>query len=172
MFFVLPWLGKTLLGTTDTDCDETPDALTVTDDDVAYLLEGHNHYCQPSLAPGDLLGRFAGVRPLLRASDDNPSSVLREYRLAWSPSGMLTVAGGKYTTYRHMAEVVTDAVVQRLGCAAVAARASCPLTGRRTSPGLNSVPARLPNSRPTAGARHGCVPRAMLRPGACDGRGS
>ena len=66
VFFVIPWLGKTLIGTTDTECDEAAGRLTVTAADVQYLLEGHNHYFEPPLREADLLNRFVGVRPLLR----------------------------------------------------------------------------------------------------------
>jgi glycerol-3-phosphate dehydrogenase len=115
VLFVIPWLGKTLIGTTDTDCDEPPEALGVTAAEVVYLLRAHNHYFAPPLAPGDVLGSFAGLRPLLRSRPAEPSSLSREWRLFRSPSGLLTAAGGKYTTYRHMAQVITDAVTERLG---------------------------------------------------------
>jgi glycerol-3-phosphate dehydrogenase len=115
VLFVLPWLGKTLIGTTDTVPDESPDALTVRPAEVAYLLEAHNHYFAPALQPGDVLGAFAGLRPLIRSRPGEPSSLSREFRLFRSPSGLLSVAGGKYTTYRRMAEIVTDAVARRLG---------------------------------------------------------
>ena len=116
VLFVIPWMGKTLIGTTDTDCDTAPDALTVTEAEVDYLLAGHNHYLDAATgSPADVLGSFAGLRPLLRSRPGEPSSLSREFRLFWSPSGLLTAAGGKYTTYRHMAEVITDAVAARLG---------------------------------------------------------
>jgi glycerol-3-phosphate dehydrogenase len=115
VFFVIPWMGKTLLGTTDTECDGSPDRLDVTPADVAYLLTGHNHYLAPYLTPADLLGSFAGLRPLIRNHPGDPAAVSREFQLFPSPSGLLSVAGGKYTTYRHMAEVITDAVLGRLG---------------------------------------------------------
>jgi glycerol-3-phosphate dehydrogenase len=115
VLFVIPWMGKTLIGTTDTDSDDAPEALAVTPAEVDYLLRAHNHYLAPPLAPGDVLGSFAGLRPLLRSRQGEPSSLSREFRLFWSASGLLTVAGGKYTTYRHMAEVITDAVAERLG---------------------------------------------------------
>lgn len=134
VFFILPWLGKTLLGTTDTDCSETPDALTISEQDVAYLLEGHNHYFSPGLKAADLVGQFVGVRPLLRARAGDPSSVSREYRLEWSSSGLLTVAGGKYTTYRHMAEVVVDAVLGRLGLRRHCRTRNLPLFGTPSRP--------------------------------------
>jgi glycerol-3-phosphate dehydrogenase len=115
VFFVIPWLGKTLVGTTDTEYDDPPDAVRVTDADVAYLLDGHNHFFDPALSAADVLGSFAGLRPLLRTSPNDPSARTREFQLETSPSGLLTVSGGKYTTYRQMAEVITDAVIHRLG---------------------------------------------------------
>jgi glycerol-3-phosphate dehydrogenase len=115
VFFVIPWLGKTLIGTTDTEWTADPDGVRATEDDVAYLLTGHNHYFDPPLSSKDLLGTFAGLRPLLRSSGTDPSARSREYRIVVSPCGLLTVAGGKYTTYRAMAETITDAVVHRLG---------------------------------------------------------
>jgi glycerol-3-phosphate dehydrogenase len=118
VFFVIPWLNKTLIGTTDTEHAGPPDEATVTDEDVAYLLEGHNHYLAPPLERGDLLGSFVGLRPLVREAGQprhNTSALSREFQLEAGPSGLLTAAGGKYTTYRHMAEVITEEVVRRLG---------------------------------------------------------
>jgi glycerol-3-phosphate dehydrogenase len=114
VFFIIPWMGKTLLGTTDTLWEQSPDALLVTEADRDYLLAGYNHYFSPALEGRDILNHFAGVRPLIRARAGEPSSLSREFRLYWSDSGLLTVAGGKYTTYRRMAEVITDAVARRL----------------------------------------------------------
>jgi glycerol-3-phosphate dehydrogenase len=115
VFFVIPWLGKTLIGTTDTLDAGCPDVVPITSDDSAYLLEGHNHYFSPPLSESAILGRFAGLRPLLRSNSDDPASMTRDFRLIASPSGLLSVAGGKYTTYRHIAEVATDEIAQRLG---------------------------------------------------------
>jgi glycerol-3-phosphate dehydrogenase len=114
VFFVIPWMGKTLLGTTDTESAESPDQLQVTAEDEQYLLEGYNRHFALALTPKDLLGRFVGVRPLL-AKSTAPSARSREFQLTPGSSGLLTVAGGKYTTFRHMAEVITDAVCKRLG---------------------------------------------------------
>lgn len=115
VFFVIPWLGKTLIGTTDTFADEGPDSLHVTDADITYLLAGHNRYFDPPLGRDEILNAFVGLRPLLRSRPGDPSAISREFRLIESPSGLLTVAGGKFTTYRRMAEIVTDSVVRRLG---------------------------------------------------------
>jgi glycerol-3-phosphate dehydrogenase len=115
VFFVIPWMGKTLIGTTDTNAVEGPDAMAVKPDEVAYLLEAHNHYFDPPMATSDVVGSFAGLRPLIRARPKEPSSRSREFRLFRSPSGLLSAAGGKYTTYRHMAEVITDMVSEEFG---------------------------------------------------------
>jgi glycerol-3-phosphate dehydrogenase len=115
VFFVIPWLGKTLVGTTDTFDQDSPDSLKVTAADIAYLRAGHDHYFQPALRDGDVLGAFAGLRPLLHSRAGEPAAVSRESRLIESPGGLLSIAGGKFTTYRCMAEQVTDAVARRLG---------------------------------------------------------
>jgi glycerol-3-phosphate dehydrogenase len=115
VFFVLPWLGKTLIGTTDTEAPAGPDRLAVTDEDIAYLLEGHNHHLDPSLTRVDVLGHFAGLRPLLRSGPGTPSARSRDFHVIAGPGPLMSVAGGKLTTYRHMAEVVVDQVIERLG---------------------------------------------------------
>jgi glycerol-3-phosphate dehydrogenase len=115
VFFVIPWLGKTLIGTTDTLDAAGPDAVAATPEEVAYLLEAYNYYFSFPLMEQEILGSFAGLRPLLQSKAGDPASMSRDFRLFTSPSGMLSVAGGKYTTYRHMAEVITDAICRRLG---------------------------------------------------------
>jgi glycerol-3-phosphate dehydrogenase len=114
VFFVIPWLGKTLIGTTDTLWEQTPDGLIITDGDIDYLLAGHNHYFVPPLERGNILNSFAGLRPLIGSRSRAPSSLSREFQMFWSTSGLLSIAGGKYTTYRRMAEVITDSVARRL----------------------------------------------------------
>jgi glycerol-3-phosphate dehydrogenase len=134
VFFVLPWLGKTLVGTTDTDLDGPADQATVSDEDVDYLLEGHNRYFAPALGRGDLLGTFVGVRPLLRSAPGAPSARSREWKLVSGPTGLLSVAGGKWTTYRQMAEQITDEVMRRLGRRAACMTRTLPLDGTPAGP--------------------------------------
>ncbi len=136
VFFVIPWLGKTLIGTTDTVCDDAPDRIRAAPADIDYLLQGHNHYFNPPLSPSDLLSSFVGLRPLVRTRPGEPSALSREFALSASPSGLLSVSGGKYTTYRRMAEVAIDAVVRRLGLRRrCRTRAISVWTGRRGSRG-------------------------------------
>lgn len=151
VFFVIPWLAevqageaagakKLLIGTTDTFGSEAPDALTVTPEEVAYLIEGFNRYLQPVLTPSDVLGSFAGLRPLVRARPGAPSSLSREFRIVAAPSGLISVAGGKYTTYRRMAEAVTDAVEERLGRRHFCRTRDCPLDGAPPLPWEHYLP--------------------------------
>jgi len=134
VFFVLPFWNKTLLGTTDTVWDSSPDKLHVTPEDVEYLLTGFNHYFAPPLSASDVLNSFAGLRPLIRSRPGEPSELSREFQLHTSPSGLLTAAGGKYTTYRHMAEIITDTVVSRLGLSRRCRTRSFPLDGAPRQP--------------------------------------
>lgn len=115
VFLVLPWMRRTLIGTTDDFTHESPDHLTVIPAEEAYLLEGFNAYFAPPLTSADVVGHFAGLRPLLKASSNTASATPRDFAVWDGPAGMLSVAGGKYTTYRHMAEVVTDLAARRLG---------------------------------------------------------
>jgi glycerol-3-phosphate dehydrogenase len=114
VFFVIPWMGKTLIGTTDTEYEGAPEGLNVTKSDFDYLIAGYNHYFAPALAAEEVMSSLVGLRPLIRARPGEPSSLSREFRTFVSSSGLVSVAGGKYTTYRRMAEVVTDILVRRL----------------------------------------------------------
>jgi glycerol-3-phosphate dehydrogenase len=134
VFFVIPWLGKTLIGTTDTLPDDGPDSLRVLPQEIAYLLEAYNHCFDPPLRHEDVLGTFAGLRPLIRAERSDPSSISREFRLVRSPSGLLTALGGKYTTFRRMAETITDSFGQALGKPQRCRTRSLPLEGTPEQP--------------------------------------
>ncbi|MBI4518228.1 MAG: glycerol-3-phosphate dehydrogenase [Deltaproteobacteria bacterium] len=116
ILFVIPWEDRTLVGTTDTDFSGSPDAVGVEPGDVAYLLEAVNAFFPDArLVPGDVVGCFAGLRPL--AANDgaiDPSAVSREERIIESPSGLISVAGGKLTTFRLVAQSVTDKVLRFL----------------------------------------------------------
>jgi glycerol-3-phosphate dehydrogenase len=115
VFFVIPWLGRTLIGTTDTEADASPDLLQVQPSEIDYLLDGYNHFFATKLTPQDVMGSFAGLRPLVRAQPNAPSARSREFRLHVSPSGLVTALGGKYTTFRHMAETIVDFFGRRIG---------------------------------------------------------
>lgn len=105
VMFVLPWRGFTYVGTTDTDYTGHPEDVTTTGDDVAYLLASANGlFPGAALAPDDVIGSWAGVRPLLAEPDEHtPGGTSREHHLWRDPSGLLCIAGGKLTTFRPMA---------------------------------------------------------------------
>lgn len=116
ILFVIPWEEHTLVGTTDTDFDGSPDRLTVEPQDLAYLLETLNFYFpQARLDERDVVASFAGLRPLVGGSPrGTPSAVSREEALFESASGLISLGGGKLTTYRRVAIKVVDAVARRL----------------------------------------------------------
>lgn len=109
-----PELHRVLVGTTDTESDESPDTLSVPPEDVAYLLRAvHDLFPALALTEVDITGKWAGLRPLLRQAGA-ASGRTREHHLL-REGCVLTIAGGKLTTYRKMAEEVVDAVGEVLG---------------------------------------------------------
>ena len=114
MFFILPWGRNSLIGTTDTDYSLDLDRVSVEKRDVDYLLDETNRILTAAkIAPESIIAAFAGVRPLLSASG-RASSISREHAILESPSGIISVLGGKYTTYRLMAKESVDRAVKRL----------------------------------------------------------
>jgi glycerol-3-phosphate dehydrogenase len=116
VMFLVPWGDLTYIGTTDTDSDEGPDAVRATAADVIYLLRSANaYYPEARLNPGDVVSTWAGLRPLLRPDDArSPGTTSREHRIVQSPSGLISIVGGKLTTYRAMAAQVVDRVARQL----------------------------------------------------------
>jgi glycerol-3-phosphate dehydrogenase len=114
--FALPWLGRVLVGTTDEDYEGQIDAVPPAGEDVGYLLTALNDYFGTSLGPGDLTGAYAGVRPLISTGDPKKSvDISRKAELYETSSGMLTITGGKLTTFRRMAAQVVDRITEREG---------------------------------------------------------
>jgi glycerol-3-phosphate dehydrogenase len=114
--FVLPWLGQTLVGTTDNDYEGELDHIRPSDEDVAYLLDAVNEFFRVSLQPEDIVGAYAGVRPLISTGDPRKSvDISRKAELYETSSGMVTITGGKLTTWRRMAKLAVDRIVERDG---------------------------------------------------------
>jgi glycerol-3-phosphate dehydrogenase len=114
--FALPWYGRVLVGTTDNDYDGDIDHVPPSTDDVDYLLEALNGYFGTELGPDDLTGAYAGVRPLISSGDPKKSvDISRRAELYETSSGMLTITGGKLTTFRRMAAQVVDRISERDG---------------------------------------------------------
>jgi glycerol-3-phosphate dehydrogenase len=111
MVFAVPRDGKTYLGTTDTDYKGDIAHPAMTEEDRTYLLQAAN-FIFPSLKlkAGDMESSWAGLRPLIQQEGKDPSEVSRRDEIFISPSGLLSIAGGKLTGYRKMAETVVNRV--------------------------------------------------------------
>jgi glycerol-3-phosphate dehydrogenase len=116
VMFCLPAGPQTIIGTTDTWTDESPENVHASAADVDYLLRAANAYFpRAQLTPGDVVSAWAGIRPLASASEGNPSAVSREHSIVTDESGIIHVNGGKLTTYRSMAAEIVDRVQLSLG---------------------------------------------------------
>jgi glycerol-3-phosphate dehydrogenase len=113
--FALPWLGSTLVGTTDNDYDDPDlDHIRPGEDDITYLLEAVNRFFATDLSAEAITGAFAGVRPLISTGDPKKSvDISRKAELYETSSGMITITGGKLTTWRRMAKMAVDRLVER-----------------------------------------------------------
>lgn len=110
VLFAIPWGDRTYVGTTDTDFIEDLGEVAATKEDVQYLLEVSNQYFpKVDLKEEDVIATWAGVRPLLSNEDaEDESKVSREHVIFVEEDGLVTIAGGKLTTYRRMATEVVD----------------------------------------------------------------
>ena len=113
VLFILPWMGKCLVGTTDdpTTLSENPE---VREEDIEYLLRHLKIYFDLKIDKSEILSQWCGIRPLV-APDENAdtSSIVREHEIRENKSGLINIIGGKWTTYRKMAEEVVDYVIPR-----------------------------------------------------------
>jgi glycerol-3-phosphate dehydrogenase len=162
--FALPWLGRTLLGTTDNDYEGGLEHVPPSAADVDYLLEAVNAFFETSIAPSDLSGAYAGVRPLISSADPKKSvDISRRAELYETSSGLVTITGGKLTTWRRMAKLAVDRIVEREGREAPCRTHEIPL-------GLPLDPAELPEletvdeaSRAHLATRYGHAAQFVLR---------
>jgi glycerol-3-phosphate dehydrogenase len=112
--FALPWLGHALIGTTDNDYEGPLEHIEPSGEDVAYLLEAVNAFFGRDLDVDSVSGAFAGVRPLISTGDPKKSvDISRKAELYETSSGMITITGGKLTTWRRMAKMTVDRMVER-----------------------------------------------------------
>jgi glycerol-3-phosphate dehydrogenase len=115
VMFALPWGDDSYIGTTDTDSADPPETVAADEDDVIYLLRSLNAlFPNARLGTDDVRATWAGLRPLLADDATGPSGVSREHAIVEGPAGMLTVAGGKLTTYRVMAQDAVNRAVEQL----------------------------------------------------------
>ncbi len=114
--FAIPWGAQTILGTTDTPYDGDLEDLSLTGEDLDYVLAASNDVFRRGLRDDDVLGAWAGVRPLIREPGSSAmSDISRRHTLVEGSGGLLTITGGKLTTYRRMAKDVVDRIVARDG---------------------------------------------------------
>lgn len=114
--FIIPWHHATVIGTTDTDYDGDLSNVFASREDVEYLLtSARHHFPQMKATAKDVIGTWAGLRPLVRTEGVAESQVSREHHIHVDPRGIVTIAGGKLTTYRLMAQECLEAVTSFLG---------------------------------------------------------
>ena len=130
--FAIPYGEQTILGTTDTPYDGAIEDLSLTGSDLEYVLAAGNDVFRRDLSADDVLGAWAGVRPLIRdAGSASLKDVSRRHTLVEGDGGLLTITGGKLTTYRRMAKDVVDRIVDRDGRRARCRTDEIPLGGTR-----------------------------------------
>ena len=117
LLFIIPWHSHWLIGTTDTDWELDRAHPAASQADIDYLLGHANGLLADPLTRDDVVGVYAGLRPLLSGESDSTSKLSREHAVASPVRGLTVIAGGKYTTYRVMAKDAVDAVARELSLA-------------------------------------------------------
>ena len=162
--FALPWYGRTLVGTTDVDHEGGIEEVAPTGDDLTYLLDAVNRFAGTGLTDSDVVGAYAGVRPLISTGDPRKSvDISRRAELYETSSGMLTITGGKLTTWRRMAKQTVDRIVERSGRRANCQTAEIPL-GMEIDPAQLAAPDVVgEESRRQLAFRYGHAARKVLK---------
>jgi glycerol-3-phosphate dehydrogenase len=125
VLFIIPWHGRTVLGTTDTPVAEPVEEPKPLAEEVAFLLDHAARYLVKDPTRSDVLSVYVGLRPLVRPPDEEgerTASLSRDHHIFTSASGLVTIVGGKWTTYRKMAEDVTTRAAEVAGLEAVPSR--------------------------------------------------
>ncbi|HLO81295.1 MAG TPA: glycerol-3-phosphate dehydrogenase/oxidase [Chitinophagaceae bacterium] len=112
VLFAVPWHDKVVVGTTDTPVDEVRDEPLPLDEEINFIISHFNRYTSSSITRADVLSVFAGLRPLVKATGSTTTALIsRDHTIVVSTSGLITIIGGKWTTYRKMAmDAVQNAV--------------------------------------------------------------
>jgi glycerol-3-phosphate dehydrogenase len=130
ILFIVPWQSRAIFGTTDTGSGDL-DHPIVTQEEIAYLLEHLNRYLSVHLTEEDIISTYAGYRPLVkpRATKMSSAKLSRSHVVLQSPSGLVSIMGGKLTTYRRMAQDTLDVLSRRDGSKPVHPTENLPLHG-------------------------------------------
>jgi len=112
VIFLIPWMGKLILGTTDTKVQNICDNPEALESEIVFLINAYNNFCNHKINRNNILSVFVGLRPLVKINKRNSSTsfISREHTILVSCSNMITIIGGKWTTYRKMAEEVVDTI--------------------------------------------------------------
>jgi glycerol-3-phosphate dehydrogenase len=108
VLFIIPWYDKILLGTTDTPIDETKPEPVALEEEIQFIIDTVNNYLLKPVRRQDVLSVFAGLRPLAASKKKNTKEISRSHKILVSESGLVTIIGGKWTTYRKMSEDIVD----------------------------------------------------------------
>jgi len=130
--FAIPWQGDfTLIGTTDIDYVGSPADVRISEDETTYLCDAVSRYFRQPVHPGDVVWSFAGVRPLIEDGAGDAAAATRDYQLELDTDGapLMSVFGGKITTYRKLAEQAADDLARPLGLTGGAWTDRAPLPG-------------------------------------------
>jgi glycerol-3-phosphate dehydrogenase len=180
--FLVPWPGHWLIGTTDAPYDGPIDRPIASTDEVGELLGAVNRGLDVDLGRDDIVGVYAGVRPLVAQAGGSGSTVTasREHRVVVEPNGLVRIGGGKFTTYRLMARDAVNAAIRGLGATDPSQRpsrtAELQLVGAADRVELERISAEIAAAhglaKDLAGRlvdRHGTEAREIARLGAADG---
>jgi len=163
MIFSLPWYGRTLVGTTDNDFEGDIEHPRPAEADVEYLLDAVNEFFGTTIGESDLVGAYAGVRPLISTGDPRKSvDISRKAELYETSSGMLTITGGKLTTWRRMAKQTVDRLVEREGREAPCHTDEIPLGMPARPEDLEAPPGVDPEAVEQLAFRYGHAARKVL----------
>lgn len=162
LLFLIPWGNRVLVGTTDTEGGDVDDSVT-TAQDVTYLLETCNRYLRVPLERRDILATYAGFRPLVKSlnADKSPqpgsATLSRSHAVLDGPAGMVSIVGGKLTTWRRMAEDTMNHIARRDGGPPSNVTRSLPLDGSAGWPGVAGVVASRALDLPLDVRTHLCA---------------
>ena len=166
--FALPWYGRTLIGTTDRDYDGDIDQVEPSGHDIDYLLNAANTFFGTAIDRAGITGAYAGVRPLIASGDPHKSvDISRKAELYETSSGLITITGGKLTTWRRMAKQAVDRLVEREGREAPCRTGDLPLGMPANEEDLappDGIDGSLPDGhRELLAFRYGHAARHVLR---------
>ncbi len=167
IFVIMPWHGIALLGTTDTEYDGDLENVEPDEGDIEYLLGAVNRVLREPFNRSDVLGSFAGLRPLVAEEGKEPSEITRDYRFHRDPwaENLITVCGGKLTTARALGEKLLDLIVAALPAGTVRAAAYSDPSRSAPVPGghIMDYPCFVKEAREQAARTFGVSPETAER---------